>query len=407
MTQTTTPLIRHRSPRVVMHLTGFAGAALIALGVAGCNHHDAGSPQRSGQAVALEAKSFGRYWEADLGLKGSRVNEMHLRDDLVFVYTDDNVSHVLQRSGGQVAHIDPVRSGGDLRGPVVLKDAIVYPTNTTLAIYDPRGSKRRTLDMSAALRSGAVGVNDNVYFGIDDPGGGRLVQVDLNRAHEPAAWRLQTRGGVSATPALHDDIVYAGSEDGSVYAVNEDRSAVWPLENGVFRTGGRIVADLKADDYAVYVASGDSKLYALHRISGKVRWQYFAGRALTVSPQLSPDFVYQFVPGQGIVAINKTEGEYNRQPAWTFRDATQFLASDEQYAYLAGKDRRIVAIEKKTGKPAFTSQRKFDHFVSNAKGDGIIYAATNGGQVVAIKPVLVGGQTGEVVLVFDNLTPRG
>ena len=40
----------------------------------------------------------------------------------------------------------------------------------------------------------------------------------------------------------------------------------------------------------------------------------------------------------------------------------------------------------------------FDLFASNDKGDGVIYAATSNGQVMAIQPVLKPGSVGELVL---------
>jgi outer membrane protein assembly factor BamB len=43
----------------------------------------------------------------------------------------------------------------------------------------------------------------------------------------------------------------------------------------VFVTSGRIVGDVKVDDSGVYVASTDSKLYALDRGTGKILWKYY------------------------------------------------------------------------------------------------------------------------------------
>jgi hypothetical protein len=58
-----------------------------------------------------------------------------------------------------------------------------------------------------------------------------------------------------------------------------------------------------------------------------------------------------------------------------------------------------VARDKKTGEVKFTSQRRNnDIFATNvSKEDGMIYAATKQGRIIAIKPILKPGVVGEVV----------
>ena len=62
---------------------------------------------------------------------------------------------------------------------------------------------------------------------------------------------------------------------------------------------------------------------------------------------------------------------------------------------------RIAAHDKRTGEVRFTSQRSdFTVFGTNlVKEDGIVYAATKRGRVIAVRPVLKPGTVGEVVMV--------
>jgi outer membrane protein assembly factor BamB len=179
--------------------------------------------------------------------------------------------------------------------------------------------------------------------------------------------------------------------------VNEDRAPIWSLPNFVFHTDGRILAGLKIDDYGVYVASTDSKLYVLDRMTGKIRWQYFAGTALLDSATVTADSVYQYVPNHGLVALDKTAGDFNRKARWVAADAKQFLAADEKYVYVALRDRRIAALDKATGEQKFTSERTdLTVFAPNTKS-GVIYAATADGLLLAVKPVTKPGSVGELV----------
>ena len=179
-----------------------------------------------------------------------------------------------------------------------------------------------------------------------------------------------------------------------------DREPIWPLPGHVFKTGGPIVGNLTADADSVYVASTDNKLYVLNRNNGKLRWQYFGSSSLRSGPAVASDTVYQYVPGTGLVALDKAQGDFLRKPRWVAEDATQLLAQDDRNAYVRTKGNRIAARDKKTGEVRFTSQRKdLTVFATNlVKEDGMIYAGTKAGRVIAVRPVLKPGTVGEVVM---------
>jgi outer membrane protein assembly factor BamB len=237
-----------------------------------------------------------------------------------------------------------------------------------------------------------------VFIGLDYPKGGRLAAIDVDRPYANIRWELLTRGGVSARPAIFENIVYIGGEDGRVYAVTPNREPVWPLERGVFVTSGRIVADVKVDETGVYVASTDSKLYCLDRQNGKVLWQYFGGKPITSSPHVAASTVYVTVPDRGLVALDKGKGTFNRNPRWVSKDARMFLCEDATHTYLSTRDGKIQAVDRATGKILFHSKGPgFDVFVSNPKDD-TIFAARKNGNVYAIKPVLGAGVVGEMVM---------
>lgn len=371
----------------------------------GCESWSRQSP--TDKIVPIAPENFVRQWSADLPLERSSVEALHVRNEAIFIYSTGHMAYVLDRASGTLLHIDPVTSGRtQLLPPVVLEDEIVYPTNAVLEVYDKSGKKLRSIDLESSIRSPAVGSGKNIYIGIDYENGGRIRKIDIERTLSTTPrWELMTFGGLSAAPALHQGILYVGSEDGRVYAVGEDRSSVWPLPRGVFETGGRIVADIKADDSGVYVASTDSKLYCLDRNTGKIKWQFFSGALLTRGPEVTETTVYQYVPGHGLAAIDKTSGQYNREPKWISREARKLLSEDEQYAYVLGRNNQIVALDKQTGKAAFRSQRRDLAVFGTNTRNGIIYAATRDGEVLAIRPVLKPGDVGQMVMILQPLSP--
>jgi outer membrane protein assembly factor BamB len=317
-----------------------------------------------------------------------------------------------------------------MRPPVLLKDRVIYATTNELTVFTRQGVQLAPIDLGAAFRSDAVGYKNAVFVAIDSPSGGsrvEKVEITANESLDPRApsgivkWELQaSRGGISAAPAVHADVVYAGSEAGLVYAVSVDtREPIWPIENGIFgqtfdTNGAPVAADLIADDTGLYCpTAGEGKLYCLNRITGQVKWQYFGSGPLTTAPVVTADTVYQLDPNRGMVALNKLEDpedkepQYNRKPRWALRDVRQILSQDDKYTYAVRKDGVILALDKRTGRTEFTSRRKdFQAFATNTgydaahstyKQDGAIYAATKGGRVLQIKPVLEAGQVGELV----------
>jgi outer membrane protein assembly factor BamB len=197
--------------------------------------------------------------------------------------------------------------------------------------------------------------------------------------------------------AIYEGVVYAGSNDGNVYAVDYDRVPAWAALKGVFTTSGPIRGDITAEKSGVYVASADSKLYCLDPRNGKIQWEYYAGFPLFDSPAVTATTVYINVRGQGVAAIDKGEGEYNRKARWSAPGTTQFLAEDDQYAFLLGKGNSIVAVDKKTGEQKFTSQRNDLVAFAINTSDGVIYAATKKGKIIAAVAVQRHGEVGELV----------
>lgn len=365
------------------------------LAVTGCRR----ASHEVGPMVELPAGTFATEWRAEPPLRsGDDIKSLHLVEDTLYAYTRGNRVVSISVAGGKMNWTAEVAEETDVvRPPLANKDKVVFPTASTLQIFSKSGQKIRGIDIGHNMRSGAAISGEFVFVGLDYSLGGRLAKIDTTREYAPTRWELMTSAGISAAPVFFGETVYAAGEDGSVYAVTEDRQPVWSLPNFVFRTDGRILADLKVDDYGVYVASTDSKLYCLDRMSGKIRWQYFAGTPLLDAPQITADSVYQYVPTAGLTAINKSTGEFIRKARWVAPDARQFVAADEKYVYVLLKDRHLAALDKATGEIKFTSQRTDLTIVAPNTTTGVIYAATVDGLVLAVKPVTKPGTVGEMV----------
>lgn len=399
-------ILKAATAKRALGLSLAAVAAGIFGAATGCQHqHEAPAAPK---LEAIPANSFQVKQYALLPTKEDEPTNVYVRDPFVIVYSQKHLAYVLDRDSLGVKWIAEVSGPGThLLPPVVLKDYVVFPTLSTLEVYDRNGKNHRSVPTRGlALRSGATGNGARVLFGGDSPdSSGRVVDLDLSGTQYQNAsvrWELSTRGGVSAAPAIHQGLAYIGDDAGNVYAVNADtRAAIWPLkeegrEEGVFNVGGAVKADVKADDFGVYVASMDSKLYCLGRTDGRIRWRYFGGQPLTHSPEVTATTVYLHVDGEGVVAIDKTKGDAIRAARWAVKDAVAFLAEDEHCAYLQTKDHGIVAVDIASGQVKFKSKHHDYAAMSTAEKGNTIYAVTADGKLRAVVPVTTAGGFGEL-----------
>jgi outer membrane protein assembly factor BamB len=149
---------------------------------------------------------------------------------------------------------------------------------------------------------------DNViYFGSDD---GNVYAVDAATGRQ--IWKRATNGPVPATPAIENGTIYIGSYDGKFYALNAQTGALkWK-----FATEGERRFEAKglhgllprnqtiADSYdvflsspvvangAVYFGSGDGNLYALDAATGDLRWKFKTGDVVHASPALADGVLF-------------------------------------------------------------------------------------------------------------------
>ena len=83
-------------------------------------------------------------------------------------------------------------------------------------------------------------------------------------------WKFQTNGRVSSSPAVENGLVYVGSMDQNLYAVDQQTGALtWK-----FATEDPVVSSPALAGGIVYFASYDGKFYALDAATGQLKWKF-------------------------------------------------------------------------------------------------------------------------------------
>ena len=159
----------------------------------------------------------------------------------------------------------------------------------------------------ASIVSSPVVQDGVIFFGSDD---GNVYAVDGSSGKQ--IWQHATGGPVASTPAIANGIVYVNSYDGKFHALDARSGATkWK-----FATQGERNFEAKGlngmqpktqtmpdpyDNYlsspavvngAVFFGSGDGNLYALDAASGDLRWKFATGDVVHASPAVVDGTVF-------------------------------------------------------------------------------------------------------------------
>src|SRR5262245_18331378 len=83
-------------------------------------------------------------------------------------------------------------------------------------------------------------------------------------------WQFQAKAQVLSSPAVAGEMVYFGSNDHRLYAVDL-RSGEMKWE---FKTDGRVAASPAVSERVVYFLSYDSHFYAVDAAEGALKWKF-------------------------------------------------------------------------------------------------------------------------------------
>lgn len=83
-------------------------------------------------------------------------------------------------------------------------------------------------------------------------------------------WTFHTQGEVISSPAIVNGVVYVGSNDGNLYAVDQQTGS----QKWKFPTGARVTSSPAVANGLVYFSSYDGNFYAIDAATGKLQWKF-------------------------------------------------------------------------------------------------------------------------------------
>jgi eukaryotic-like serine/threonine-protein kinase len=231
-----------------------------------------------------------------------------------------------------------------------------------------------------AVADGAayVGSNDHYFYAI-------------NLTDGTQRWKFKTGGRVASSPAVYEGSVFFGSYDGSIYSLDARTGTQrWKFASqGEHRFtakhihGAEPAAESMPDPFdfylsspaidhgMVYIGSGDGNVYALDAASGALRWKFHTGNVVHASPAVANDTVYIGSWDSYFYALNAKTG----LERWRFKTGEDHVISNQVgiqssavvsggVVYFGCRDSQLYALDAATGTKKWAFDNKGSWVIS-------------------------------------------
>jgi outer membrane protein assembly factor BamB len=202
---------------------------------------------------------------------GSIVARPVASDDIVYFGCTDHKFYAVNFEDGR--EIWRLETGGVIVSPAHLYNGILYFGSYDRNLYAVKknGNLLWKFPATDAIVSEPK-VLDNgklVVFGSKDT---NLYAVTADKGE--LKWKFAAGGYIDDSITVHEDIVYFGSWDYRLHAVDKNGNKLWD-----FKTNGMIGSQPIVHNETLYFTSGDHNLYALS-LDGKEKWRFKAAGPL-------------------------------------------------------------------------------------------------------------------------------
>jgi outer membrane protein assembly factor BamB len=303
------------------------------------------------------------------------------------------------------------KTGGWVISSPSLADGVVYvgsDDKNLYAVEAKTGTEKWRFSTGGPVRSSPAIVNGTVYFGSYD---GFFYAVDA-AAGKPK-WKFETAGErqfqaphlhyylpaaqtvpdfwdfFQSSPAVADGLVYFGSGDGNLYALEAETGRLkWK-----FATKDVVHSSPAVAGGVVYFGSWDSYFYALDAATGQEKWKFKTGEdkvgynqvGIQSSPAVVDGVVYFGCRDSNLYALDAATG----QQKWKFPNGSTWIntspAIHEGLAYVGSPIPAIFrAIDTRTGELKYKLDARMLIFSSPAVAGGLAYFGSFNGKLYAV-----------------------
>jgi eukaryotic-like serine/threonine-protein kinase len=227
-------------------------------------------------------------------------------------------------------------------------------------------------------------------------------------------WKFKTNGAVVSSPAAADGVIYVGSADGNLYALDQETGA----QKWKFDTGEPVVSSPAVANGLVYFLGSDGALYAVMVATGAPKWRFATGgerrfearnlHGLTPAAETMPDPMDHFLSSPAVfnnrVYFGSSDGKVYAVDAvtgvlqWSFATGDVVHASPaiaNNTVYIGSWDSYFYALDAATGQEKWRFKAGDDPAIHNQVGfqssaavvAGVVYVGCRDGHAYALDAV--------------------
>ncbi len=208
-------------------------------------------------------------------------------------------------------------------------------------------------------------------------------------------WKFPAEGGIASTACIHEDLILVGSEDNKLYAVSRQLGTPqWTcVTRGCIRSSAQVAYG------HCFVGSDDGCLYAVNVQTGRVVWQFQSAGPIRSTPLIMDEMIYIGSDDGYVYALDLRSGgakwKYN-----TNRRVTSSPTVDENLLFVGSADGHLYGINSRSGWPVWRFRTKGYVLSTPAVVNGLVYIGSTDGYIYAVE-----ANTGRERWKFDAGSP--
>lgn len=259
-------------------------------------------------------------------------------------------------------------TGASVTASPVVANGILYYGSKDDTLYARNAGTGKSLWSYATDSSitSTPAVDNNRVFVLSSSG----AFYALNATTGKYLWKQPTDGGSDSSPVTANGVVYVGSYyDGNLDAFNEvTGKMLW-----LFHTNGPLDSPAVANGI-VYVGSQDGYVYALNAATGAQIWKHDTGKIVESSPAVAAGHVYIGTEAGTLYSLSASTGAvtWARTPDhWAMEDSPAVAGG---YVFIATNGERLYSFSTATGTVKWSSvATDLESLSSPSIADGVLY----------------------------------
>jgi outer membrane protein assembly factor BamB/tRNA A-37 threonylcarbamoyl transferase component Bud32 len=191
-------------------------------------------------------------------------------------------------------------------------------------------------------------------------------------------WKYAAEGGIGSSPCVQEGRVFFGSADRLLYAVGADTGRIsWTCP-----TQGSVWSSPQAAFDHVFFGSDDKHLYAVNIHSGRIAWKFDTDGKVRSSPAIGNDAIYVGCEGGGVYAV-----DISGQSRWRFRarrGITSSPALAQEMVFVGCQDSYVHALDIRSGWSVWRYRTGGAVVSSPAVSEGLLFVGSVDGYLYAL-----------------------